>query len=52
MPMHISEGWWAWRIYQQGLFNPNAPAAIGRMEATLAEMVLATSDASILFFFF
>lgn len=52
MLMHISEGWWACASISKVCLIQAAPAAIGRMEATLAEMVLATSRMRQYYFFF
>lgn len=52
MLMHISERWWACASISKVCLIQAAPAAIGRMEATLAEMVLATSRMRQYYFFF
>ena len=52
MLMHISEGWWACASISQVCPIQAAPAAIGRMEAALAEMDLATSRMRQYSFFF
>ena len=52
MLMHISEGWWACASISKVCLIQAAPAAIGRMEAALAEMDLATSRMRQYYFFF
>lgn len=50
--MHISEGWWACTSISKVCLIQAAPAAVGRMEAALAEMVPATSWMRQYYFFF